>query len=184
MKKSLKDFNDIHHHCNNPNDNDDCSRVVNLNYYDNLPPAGYYSIGIHPWLTVDMSRDDIDKAIDNITDKATDERVVAIGECGIDQLRGANAGLQEYAFRRQIELSERLEMPLIIHMVKSADTIIRLKKEMKPKQTWIIHGFRGKPELTRQLTGQGISISFGKHYNEESLLATPTEMRYFETDEG
>ena len=184
MKKNLRDFKDIHHHCTNTIDNNDCTRVVNLNYCDDLPAEGYYSIGIHPWLTEEMTKDDIDKAIKEMADKATDERVVAIGECGIDLLRGGNIDLQEYALRHQIELSETLEMPLIIHMVKATDAIIRLKKEIKPKQTWIIHGFRGKPELARQLTGQGINLSFGKYYNEDSLLVTPADMRYFETDEN
>lgn len=184
MKKSIRDFEDIHHHCSNPDDNDDCSRIVNLNHYDNIPSRGYYSIGIHPWLTENMSKDDIDKAIEAMASKAADERIVAIGECGIDLLRGGKADLQEYAFRRQIELSELLKMPLIIHMVKSADSIIRIKKELNPAQPWIIHGFRGKPQLAIQLTGQGISLSFGKKYNEQSLLVTPDDMKYFETDES
>ncbi len=183
MRRKLRDFEDIHHHCIDPADNDDDRRIVNLNYNDRLPGQGYYSIGIHPWATAELSKEDIDKALMTMSAKAADERIVAIGECGIDMLRGGDPQLQEYAFRRQAELSERLQLPLIIHAVKSADRVIRIKKEMKPAQAWIIHGFRGKPELARQLIGQRISLSFGKHYNEASLLATPEDMRYFESDE-
>ena len=130
-----------------------------------------------------MNISDIDNAISEIACKAENDNIVAIGECGIDMLRGANKELQEYAFRRQIELSEKLKLPLIIHMVKTSADIIRLKKELKPEQLWVIHGFRGKPELARQLTQHGIGLSFGKLYNKQSFDIVDENLKFHETDE-
>ena len=183
MRKNIKDFQDIHHHCINPENNRDHNRIVNLNHYEKVPSEGYYSIGIHPWKTSQMNISDIDNAISEIACKAKNNNIVAIGECGIDMLHGANKELQEYAFRRQIELSEKLKLPLIIHMVKTSADIIRLKKELKPEQLWVIHGFRGKPELARQLTQHGIGLSFGKLYNKQSFDIVDENLKFHETDE-
>ena len=49
---------------------------------------------------------------------------------------------------------------------------------------WIIHGFRGKPELARQALNTGCALSFGEHFNPESVRLTPTGSLYVETDES
>ena len=46
-----------------------------------------------------------------------------------------------------ISISERLSKPLILHIVKAYPEIIALRKSLRPAQPWIIHGFRGKPQL-------------------------------------
>ena len=68
-------------------------------------------------------------------------------------------------------------------MVKTSADIIRLKKELKPEQLWVIHGFRGKPELARQLTQHGIGLSFGKLYNKQSFDIVDENLKFHETDE-
>lgn len=42
---------------------------------------------------------------------------------------------------------------------------MELRKAFRPKQRWIIHGFRRKPELARQLVDAGFDISIGTKYN-------------------
>ena len=72
-------------------------------------------------------------------------------------------------FKGQIELSEREEKPLIIHCVKAIDGLLRLRRDLHPKMPWMFHGFRGKPQQLRSLLAAGFYVSFGFHYNEESL---------------
>lgn len=184
MNKPLERFNDIHHHMKDPHNNSAEDVIVNLDYYCQLPSEGYYSIGVHPWSTEHMTVEDIDKAINELENKAINDRVVAIGECGFDRLRGGNHEIQEYAFRRQVGISEKLEKPLIIHNVRATDDLIRIKKELKPKQLWIIHGHRGKKTITQQLLSHGFALSLGKHYNAEAAAIIPEELKYYETDEG
>lgn len=182
--KIIKDFKDIHHHLSNfaePADND---RIVNLNYYERVPQAGYYSIGVHPWSTENMSADEAYAAIEKVRSQAAHKNVAAIGECGLDRLKGGDKEIQEYIFRAHIDISETTEKPLIIHSVKSTEDIIRIKKELKPEQLWIIHGFRGKKEAAQQLLGQGIALSFGEHFNEEAVRVVPDAMLFSETDES
>ena len=75
-----------------------------------------------------------------------------------------------------------IHKPLIIHQVKALQEILYLKKKFHPAQPWLIHGFRGKPELAQQLLATGIDLSFGVHYNEEAYALCPKERRFRETD--
>ena len=127
--------------------------------------------GIHPW-------------------KAGEEFVVpdlsgklAIGECGLDGLRGPAMEVQEEVFIRQIRLSEEFGKPLIIHCVKALDRLLQLHKELKPKQMWMLHGFRGKPQQLRSFLDAGFFVSFGFQHNEESLRICPTDRLLLETDD-
>jgi TatD DNase family protein len=57
-----------------------------------------------------------------------------------------------------------------------------MKKRMQPKQAWIIHGFRGKPELAKQLLKMGFNLSFGEKFNPLSVDVTPLNQLCIETD--
>ena len=143
--------------------------------------AKHISIGIHPWY---VAADDIEQQTEWIKHTAiNDKRVIAIGECGTDKLCNTDMKLQYEAFCNCITLSEELKLPLIIHSVKTSNEIIRLRKSIKPKQAWIIHGFRGKPEQALQYINNGLYLSFGKLYNTESIKITPHDRLLFETDE-
>ena len=143
--------------------------------------AKHISIGIHPWY---VAADDIEQQTEWIKHTAiNDKRVIAIGECGTDKLCNTDMNIQNEAFCNCITLSEELKLPLIIHSVKTSNEIIRLRKSIRPKQPWIIHGFRGKPEQALQYTSNGFYLSFGKLYNTESIKIIPLDKLLFETDE-
>ena len=73
---------------------------------------------------------------------------------------------------------------MVIHCVRAFNELIQLKKTYKPTQPWIIHGFRGKPSIAQELIRHGCWISFGSHYQEESVRITPIERMFIETDES
>ena len=114
----------------------------------------------------------------------TDNRFIAIGEAGLDKLCDTPWELQMQAFRLQAELADRLNLPLIIHAVKAHNEIMQLKMQLKARNTWIIHGFRGKPELANQYLQAGFYLSFGERYNVQSLLAVSSSRLLFETDDS
>ena len=64
--------------------------------------------------------------------------------------------LQLAVFKEQVKLSEKLGLPLIIHCVKAMDELLAVKKEFRPQQAWIWHGFRGKTGISyEKKTGSG-----------------------------
>lgn len=144
-------------------------------------PGQYYSLGIHPW---DTEREISKKEWDLFDEIAAHPAIVAIGECGLDKLRGGPLFRQMLVMKHQIEISEQLGKPLVIHDVKYHDVIVGLKRDLKPRQKWLVHGFRGKPSLARMMTDVGIYLSFGDRFNPDTLRSVPSERILAETDES
>lgn len=140
-----------------------------------------YSVGVHPWYT---SVPDLDEKLALLMTDARRPEVVAIGETGIDKLKGAPVDVQKDVMRKHVFISEELGKPLILHVVKAFPEIIRLKDGLKPTQPWIVHGFRGKPELARELVRHGFYISLGERFNLESADCIPRDRLLVETDES
>ena len=143
-----------------------------------LEQGHVFSAGLHPW---DVTGHD-EEAFRNLEELIAKPQVLAVGECGFDTLKGPSHELQEQAFVRQVELSERYGKPMILHVVRDFDSVIRLRKQLKPTQKWIIHGFRGGPQQMEQLYSNGILVSFGPKHNPETIRQVPPERLYLETD--
>ena len=73
-------------------------------------------------------------------------QLLAIGECGLDVNAEASLEVQSRLLRAQLRLAMHWQLPVILHCVKQLDPLIALRKEMKPHEAWIMHGFRGKPQ--------------------------------------
>lgn len=138
----------------------------------------YYSIGIHPWEVHETNSN----AFEILDYWAANDAVKAIGECGLDKNSKAGLKEQSYYLERQVQISEKHQKPLIIHCVACFNEIISMKKMLRPTQDWIIHGFRSKPQLAKQLVAHGFSLSFGEKYNLMSVETTPLENICIETD--
>jgi len=147
-----------------------------FNSYEN----GFFSVGFHPWFVNEFNPEMLSK----LKNWTADSRMVAIGECGLDKNSQFDLNFQIEVFKKQILLSEKKHLPVIIHCVSSFNELFELKKQLNPQQIWIIHGFRGKPELVKQILKAGCSISFGEHFNIESVSFTPIEKLFVETDES
>jgi TatD DNase family protein len=169
---------DIHTH-RITNNASDISSISIADYTSHIKAC---SIGIHPWHISPDWQDQMDR----IRNLASAPNVYMIGECGLDNVRlTASMEEQETVFRHHIDISEQARKPLIIHCVKSIDRLIAIKKQIQPQQTWILHGFRGKPQQAVQLLAQGIELSFGPHFNDKSLLAAYQQHRlWLETDDS
>lgn len=133
---------------------------------------GRDSWGIHPW-----------NATQEQANEYPPKEIRAIGECGLDCLCTTPYDLQMQLFKKQISLSEQLQKPLIIHCVKAYNEMLHLHREFDPKQAWIIHGFRGKPQQMHTLLKEGFHLSFGFRHNIQSLLQCPIERLFLETDD-
>ncbi|MCC8146515.1 MAG: TatD family hydrolase [Bacteroidales bacterium] len=164
----------------------DVLSIINLNVPERFCRCGLdlentnYSLGIHPWKIHEQL---LSENLRYIEGNAAFKCVKAIGECGLDKLTETSPELQERAFLAQIHISEKLGKPLIIHCVKALDELIALKKETDPRQVWMIHGFRGKPEQMHQLTKLGFFLSFGEHFNEDTIRQMPLDKMFLETDD-
>jgi TatD DNase family protein len=145
------------------------------------------SVGIHPWEVAP----NWEAAFEKIKQEATQNpRVLAIGEAGFDRLKGPEILLQKAAFYAQASLASQLEIPLILHCVKSHDLLLEYLKSEKNPPNIIWHGWNQKPALARQLLPFPVFFSFGKqllhpHSNaEQCLKGCPIDRIFFETDDS
>lgn len=135
-----------------------------------------YSVGWHPWWGCEGAD------LKWVEATAADRRVVMIGECGIDRLRGGDIEEQIELTQWHAELAERLGKPLILHIVGAWSEIIGLRKRMRPVQPWVIHGFRGKPALASQLVAAGFYLSLGPKSPAKLAEVIPPDRLLHETD--
>lgn len=172
--KKLFDYGDIHSHVGGED------RVLSVDFSTGkLPelPTQAFTLGVHPW--------NAHRPVDWEAFEAalSHSGVVGIGEAGIDKLRGPSVSEQMPVFLRQVELSEKYGLPLVIHSVRANHLILELKKRLHPTMPWVIHGFRGAPAEARQLMEAGLHLSLGKRSNPEVAAMSPSPFIHFETDE-
>ena len=141
----------------------------------------FVSIGLHPWQAEDLTEGSLLLLEQKLL---SSPRVVALGEAGLDRICSTPYSKQLHFFREEARLADRLDLPLIIHLVRAQEDILRLNKELRPHAPWLIHGFRGKPEQAAQLLRSGFYLSFGRYFHSESLALAYGEGRAFlETDD-
>lgn len=175
---------DIHSH--HKESSPDLIRIVSIRADGSLPvhKLEYVSYGIHPW---DSTMNGIEQTL-VFTESI--KSLCAIGECGLDKNKGAELERQIELFRRHINISEKLELPVIIHCVGRFNELIAIRKEGRYSQPWIVHGFRGHSQLALQLVKNGILLSFGEALLQEgskaseSLKALQPVQWFLESDES
>jgi TatD DNase family protein len=117
----------------------------------------FHSRGIHPWL-ID---ENYSTKLKELESELQHPYCIALGEIGLDKICSSDYTLQRKAFIQQIELSEKYKLPVIIHCVRASNELFELKKEIKPTQHWIWHGFN-KANLLKQTIENNITPSFGE----------------------
>ncbi|MDP3955071.1 MAG: TatD family hydrolase [bacterium] len=96
------------------------------------PGVVYAAVGIHPQNTNPENSQSIEEQIKILSELAREKEVVAIGECGLD-FSPAPPGEEErtkeeqlFLFEKQIELAQKLSLPVIIHSRKVTDKTIEI----------------------------------------------------------
>lgn len=157
-----------------------------FNVHTHLPPRPdeetIRCCGLHPWNIKSNWRYLLNLFLGPLYVPGFEPKEIlqAIGECGLDHVCQTPYNLQLEAFKVQITESEHRQLPLILHCVRAQDDVLQLKQHTT--QPWVWHGFRGKPEQLQQLIQHGFYVSFGLHYNAESLARCPAEKLFLETD--
>lgn len=151
---------------------------------------GPFSVGIHPWATSEISFRELADELASVERLASLPEVVAVGEAGIDGLKGGDTELQAEILKEQVRISERVAKPLVLHVVRSGHIVMAVCRQMERelhglRQPWIWHGFRGGPvEAARFLNLRNENyISLGLRFNAETARAVSTARLLLETDD-
>ena len=145
-------------------------------------PGLWYSVGYHPWHDVDKLTEADFKLLEQ---RARHPQVLAIGETGLDSLRGADLETQSSVFVRHLQVAHATSKPVVVHCVRTAQRIIdERRKAGLTAVPLAIHGMRANERIARTLLDAGCYLSFGIRFNPATLLATPPDRMLIETDEA
>ena len=186
------DFFDSHAHYNDERfleNRDDLIKRMYKNEITGIICAGYnldsYIDGInfaksfpHMYATCGISPNDIDENVDNnikkIESVASDEKVVAIGEIGLDYYWNKdNKEKQKEVFIKQIEIADKLDLPIVIHTRDATIDTINILKEHCPKKKGVFHCCPLNQELIKEGLKLGFYISFSGNITFKNAKAEP-----------
>ena len=123
----------------------------------------YAIAGIHP-SEIASTEIEIDKQIEEIKELVLkNKKIVAIGEIGLDYhyTDGPSKELQNYAFVKQIELANELNLPISIHTRDAIDDTISVLRNNKVNKCGILHCCPFNRELVKHGLENGMYIAFG-----------------------
>jgi len=155
------------------------------------------AVGIHPDADAEL-----DKELDTVAFEAllADDRVIAVGEIGLDGSQGrARLSRQEERCRQQLELARHHGVPVLIHSRDATGRMLRLLQELGPVAPegpggpggpgGILHAYAGSLEVAEQLSALGFCFGVGGVVTRPHarriravIAALPLEQLVLETD--
>ncbi len=124
-----------------------------------------YGLGIHPLYTPQAGEFDLDMLAAALNTHAADPQLVAVGEIGLDLFVPAlctEAALakQERFYRQQLKLAKRHDLPVVVHVRRSADLLLKHLRQIEVVGG-IAHAFNGSLVQARAFIDRGFKLGFG-----------------------
>lgn len=147
----------------------------------------YCALGVHPSEVAHLTEVDMDW----IRTHASHDKVVAIGEFGLDyHWPEPSPDIQKKWFFRQVELAKEVKLPIIIHSRDAAAETMEILTETKAYECGgVIHCYSYSPEMAKEYVKMGFYIGIGgvvTFKNAKKLKKTveelPLESIVLETD--
>lgn len=174
----------INLHTHLPEPDDEVISVYNLLLNETSEdPGGYFSAGLHPWYADQLLPGRLSDLLNLL---ATNSRMIAIGETGLDTLCKVPFRIQQDVFELHLRKAEEFHLPVVIHCVKAWDEVIEMSSGYPVIK--ILHGYSGSPALTGRLVKSGFCFSVGKAILNpsskihQSVGSIPAENLFCETD--
>ncbi len=119
----------------------------------------YAALGVHPSETAAVDEKDMDWLREN----CRDEKVVAVGEIGLDyHWEEPDRECQRKWFLRQIELAKEVSLPIIVHSRDAAEETMEIIRRAKAYECGgVIHCYSYSPEMAKQYVDMGFYIGVG-----------------------
>lgn len=148
--------------------------AVDVNNFDAVSDLAHtggdsYCLGIHP-LCVDQALPESLAQLDKrLQQHHADPRLVAVGEIGLDYfvpalLRSPLREKQEDYFRAQLKLARQYDLPVVMHVRRSADRLLKHLRDLRSATSpWlgIAHAFNGSEVQALEFVKLGFKLGFG-----------------------
>jgi TatD DNase family protein len=128
------------------------------------PDHVYAALGIHPWNTKQLKPNEVEDTVDLIFEnKENRQRVVAVGEIGLDSSYSGNGEpteIQLQVFHQMLSAAENLSLPVIIHSRGTTSQIVSLLPSYKIEKV-LLHWFSQPHSLISTIVDRGYYITEG-----------------------
>jgi TatD DNase family protein len=127
--------------------------------------ADAYALGIHPLYTQQAEEKDLATLDAHLHAHRDDPRLVAVGEIGLDgfvpEMNTPEAfAKQTHFFEAQLQLAQRHQLPVILHVRRSADGLLKGLRQF-PVAGGIAHAFNGSLQQAKMFIEMGFKLGFG-----------------------
>ncbi len=120
-----------------------------------------YALGLHPLYVMQAGEQDLALLAAQLQRHRDDPRLVAVGEIGLDFfVPGIDAEKQRFFYTEQLKLARRFELPVILHVRRSADQLLAGLGRI-PVAGGIAHAFNGSAQQARRFVDLGFKLGFG-----------------------
>lgn len=147
-------------------------------------PDAWFTVGLHPW---DSERLDAYRLVENVLPGLLERpNCLALGEAGLDRLRGADIKVQQELFEQQVKLAERIQIPIVVHCVRAWSELTSVLRAVSFSGRKAIHGFRGHKQILSHLLYDDWYISVGPNkigQLPEIISEIPADRLLLETDD-
>ena len=127
--------------------------------------VGVHTLGVHPWeLTTPFDRALFDQKWEElIKSRANKKEIYAIGECGLDRVHENIADIedQKYVLMKHFELANKLEVPVILHSVRTYSDVLEILKKIKFQYPILLHAYGGNEHEMHELLKYPVYFSYG-----------------------
>ena len=155
-----------------------------------------YALGIHPLSVPQAAAADLNALDQALGMHSSDPRLVAVGEIGLDffvpeLLHADMQTRQSFFYREQLKLAKKHSLPVILHVRRSADQLLKHLRDLRPAGGWtgIAHAFNGSQQQATEFIKLGLKLGFGGAVTYERALQLrrlaidlPLEALVMETD--
>ena len=118
----------------------------------------FASVGIHPSEVKNMNKNDID----NIEQMLNNDKVVAVGEIGLDYYWDQdNKEEQKDIFIKQIKLAQKYNLPIVIHSREAINDTYEILKEQLNDTKAVLHCYSGSYEMSLKFIEIGVKFGIG-----------------------
>ncbi|WP_444930537.1 TatD family hydrolase [Microbulbifer sp. SSSA002] len=129
-------------------------------------PAWRMAAGIHPWWVEKISpdvhwRENLAELGARLGESLEKYACVAVGECGLDASIETPLDKQEEILKIQLEIACNQDLPVILHVHRAHNELLRLLKQFRLPRGGVIHAFSGSEQMAQAYWKRGFYLGIG-----------------------
>ncbi|AWF80804.1 TatD family deoxyribonuclease [Microbulbifer sp. A4B17] len=129
-------------------------------------PGWMMAAGLHPWWVEkvpqgECRQESLTELGQRLSDSLEEYSCVAVGECGLDASIKTAMGKQEDILKIQLDIACSQDLPVILHVHRAHNELLRLLKQFRLPRGGVIHAFSGSEQMAQEYWKRGFYLGIG-----------------------